>query len=64
MPTVVNCLVHGPMKWRPGVDWWQCLGFDGEGARDCRVMLVYAEDAARWSEPGDIPGVEVITGDA
>jgi hypothetical protein len=56
----VNCLIHGPMKWRPGVDWWECAGFDGEGRRDCGVMLVYIEDAERWREPGDILGVEVI----
>jgi hypothetical protein len=48
------------MRWRPGVDWWECRGFDGEGTAACGVFLVYIEDAERWSEPGDIPGVEVV----
>jgi len=41
---MVACDVHGPMAWRDGPGWWECLGFDGEGAGECGVMLVYAED--------------------
>jgi hypothetical protein len=48
------------MRWRPGPRWWECLGFDGEGRRDCGVMLVYDTDAeAALRFPGSIPGVEV-----
>jgi hypothetical protein len=42
LPTV-ECTIHGLMHWRPGPDWWECLGFDGEG---CDRQLVYVEDAA------------------
>jgi hypothetical protein len=48
LPTV-ECTIHGPMHWRPGPDWWECLGFDGEG---CGRQLVYAEDAALRPTPG------------
>jgi hypothetical protein len=40
----VACDLHGPMKYRPPLCWWECLGFDGEG---CNVMIVYDEDIAR-----------------
>ena len=59
-PFSVSCLVHGPMHWRPGPAWWECVGFDGEGRRDCTAMLVYIEDAERCPEPLYIPGVEVV----
>jgi hypothetical protein len=39
----VECTIHGPMHYRTKFNWWECLGFDGEG---CDRPLVYAEDAA------------------
>jgi hypothetical protein len=51
---VVECLTHGPMIYRMGCDWWECVGFDGEG---CSVPLVSSEDAAR--EDHGIPGIRV-----
>jgi hypothetical protein len=51
----VECLTHGPMKYRFALDWWECLGFDGEG---CDVQIVYAEDVVLGAESG-IPGVRV-----
>jgi hypothetical protein len=41
---IINCTIHGPMHWRPGPDWWECLGFDGEG---CGTQIFYLEDAHR-----------------
>lgn len=52
----VICDMHGPMMYRPPLGWWECLGFDGEGARDCGVMIIYEEDLRR---SGTIPGVTV-----
>lgn len=49
--------MHGPMKWRPGLDWWECLGFDGEG---CGVQIIYIEDVERCGG-GHIPGVRIST---
>lgn len=57
MPEVI-CLTHGPMKHRFALDWWECVGFDGEG---CGVQLVYAEDIER-SEASGIPGVKIVPG--
>ena len=56
----VRCLVHGPVRWRPGAGWRECAGFDGEGRGECGVFLVYIEDAeAAIRFGGGIPGVEV-----
>ena len=51
----VSCDVHGPMRRRPLLYWWECLGFDGEG---CGVQVVYDEDLA-CCEASHIPGVTV-----
>ena len=56
--TVVKCRMHGPMKHRFELDWWECLGFDGEGPRDCGVMIIYAEDIEL--DTSSIPGIEVV----
>ena len=50
----VSCDLHGPMKRRYHLFWWECVGFDGEG---CGVQIVYDEDITR--SRGDIPGVTV-----
>ena len=57
-PYAVECDMHGPMRWRPGLYWWECLGFDGEGPRDCGVMILYEEDVKRGTDSG-IPGVSI-----
>ena len=53
----VSCDVHGPMKRREALYWWECLGFDGEGPAECGLMIIYDEDITR--SRGDIPGVTV-----
>lgn len=40
----LTCDLHGPMAWREPTAWWECLGFDGEGPRECGVMVTYEED--------------------
>ncbi len=58
----VVCDLHGPMRWREGPGWWECLGFDGEGPRECGLMLLYEEDIERslhGPSPHDIPGVTI-----
>lgn len=52
----VTCLTHGPLKYRFGLKWYECVGFDGEGCED--TMIVYDEDLARGADTG-IPNVEV-----
>jgi hypothetical protein len=27
----VTCGIHGVMKYRAAMKWWECVGFDGEG---------------------------------
>lgn len=49
----VICNAHGPMHYRFAFDWWECVGFDGEG---CSGQIVYAEDLDRG---GNIPGVTI-----
>lgn len=51
----VSCDVHGPMRRREQLFWWECAGFDGEG---CGVQIVYDEDIRRGAGSG-IPGVTV-----
>jgi hypothetical protein len=41
---IVVCDIHGPMKHRFQLDWWECLGFDGT---DYCSTLVRAETLAR-----------------
>ena len=54
----LTCLKHGPMKHRFALDWWECLGFDGEGCD--ATMIVYAEDIDLAVEVGDLfPGVRI-----
>lgn len=50
------CDLHGPMRYRAPLCWWECLGFDGEG---CHVMIVYDEDIARGLESGDHAGITI-----
>ena len=50
----VICNVHGPMKHRPSLSWWECPGFDGEG---CSTQIIYDEDLRR--DTSNIPGVTV-----
>jgi hypothetical protein len=56
------------MHYRPKFNWWERLGFDGEG---CDRQLVYAEDAAlrmppesgivvRWETPDATVSAERI----
>jgi hypothetical protein len=52
----VTCDVHGPMKYREPLHWWECLGFDGEGPAACGVMILYDEDI---KDGRGIPGVTV-----
>jgi len=52
----VICDVHGPMKRREALLWWECPGWDGEG---CPVQLVYDEGLRRVADAG-IPGVTVL----
>jgi hypothetical protein len=57
----VVCDVHGPMKWREPVGWWECLGFDGEGPRECGVMITYEEDVRAVLRSGSgFPGVTIV----
>jgi len=68
---IVSCDVHGPMKRREHLCWWECLGFDGEGCdawltdtdisagiSERGVQVVYDEDIRRGAGSG-IPGVTV-----
>ena len=52
----VACDIHGPMKWRERLLWWECPGFDGEG---CGVQIVYEEDV-RLGPAAGVPGVTVL----
>lgn len=59
--TTVICDMHGPMKYREPTAWWECLGFDGEGPRDCGVMITYIEDVHAMLRSGSLAaGVTVI----
>jgi len=53
--TDVSCDIHGPMRYRFALDWWECVGFDGEG---CTVPIVYSEDIF-GCDPSGMPGVTV-----
>lgn len=44
------------MKYRLRPNWWECVGFDGEG---CGVQIVYAEDVTLGVNSG-IPGIDVL----
>lgn len=32
----VRCAIHGPMRYRFNMDWWNCVGFDGD---ECNSLL-------------------------
>ncbi len=51
----VICNVHGPMKHRPPLGWWECPGFDGEG---CPVQIIYDEDLRL--DTSNVPDVTVV----
>jgi hypothetical protein len=38
------CPTHGPMRYRMPMDWWVCIGYDGEG---CDFPTITAEEIAR-----------------
>jgi hypothetical protein len=42
----VECGIHGPMKYRFPLDWWECVGFDGEGC--CKLIAEEAYDLLQY----------------
>jgi hypothetical protein len=51
----VTCRVHGPMRYRVPLCWWECVGFDGEG---CDAPVVRDEDLARADVVVSVPDAE------
>jgi len=45
----VSCDVHGPMRRREHLFWWECAGFDGEG---CGAWLTDEDIRRDIAEPG------------
>jgi hypothetical protein len=65
----VRCMVHGPMKYRFDRDWWNCVGYDGEGCGSfLTAETVRDQDPPKFGTvlwniyPNGIPfGIEEIT---